>query len=187
MPLPRTFIDTNVLFPFSVMDLMLALTEDGIHTVLWSDPLLNEWERVIVRSGRRSGEAASAITSAIRQHFPDGYVPTADFAHLIDRMPGDDPDDRIHMAAAIGGAATHLVTYNLTDFPTAALARCGVTVIDPDAYLLMLLAESCEEVLATVDRLAAEKRRPPMTTDDLLGRLEKAGVSQFAARARMFV
>jgi hypothetical protein len=27
------FIDTNVLFPFSVMDLMLALTEGGIHDV----------------------------------------------------------------------------------------------------------------------------------------------------------
>ena len=31
--LGRVFIDTNVLFPFSVMDLMLALTEDGIHDV----------------------------------------------------------------------------------------------------------------------------------------------------------
>jgi hypothetical protein len=28
------------LFPFSVMDLMLALTEDGIHDVMWSDDLL---------------------------------------------------------------------------------------------------------------------------------------------------
>jgi excisionase family DNA binding protein len=43
----RVFIDTNVLFPFSVMDLMLALTMDGIHDVMWSDDLLAEWERVI--------------------------------------------------------------------------------------------------------------------------------------------
>jgi hypothetical protein len=32
----RVFVDTNVLFPFSVMDLMLALTEDSVHEVLWS-------------------------------------------------------------------------------------------------------------------------------------------------------
>jgi excisionase family DNA binding protein len=44
----RVFVDTNVLFPFSVMDLMLALTEDGIHDVMWTDVLLDEWERVIV-------------------------------------------------------------------------------------------------------------------------------------------
>ena len=30
----KVFIDTNVRFPFSVMDLMLALTEDGIHDVM---------------------------------------------------------------------------------------------------------------------------------------------------------
>lgn len=28
----RVFVDTNVLFPFSLMDLMLALTEDAVHT-----------------------------------------------------------------------------------------------------------------------------------------------------------
>ncbi len=38
----RVFVDTNVLFPFSVMDLMLALTEDGIHDVVWTDALLDE-------------------------------------------------------------------------------------------------------------------------------------------------
>jgi hypothetical protein len=27
----RVFLDTNVLFPFSLMDFMLALTEDEIH------------------------------------------------------------------------------------------------------------------------------------------------------------
>jgi excisionase family DNA binding protein len=32
----RVFLDTNVLFPFAVMDLMLALTEEGIHDVMWS-------------------------------------------------------------------------------------------------------------------------------------------------------
>ncbi len=30
----RILPDTNVLFPFSVMDLLLALSEDGIHDVI---------------------------------------------------------------------------------------------------------------------------------------------------------
>lgn len=59
----RIFIDTNVLFPFSVMDMMLAPTEDSVHEVLWSRALLAEWERVIVREQRRS---AAAVTAAIR-------------------------------------------------------------------------------------------------------------------------
>ncbi|WP_255495185.1 MULTISPECIES: hypothetical protein [unclassified Nocardiopsis] len=33
----RVCVDTNVLFPFSVMDLVLALTEDMVHEVHWTD------------------------------------------------------------------------------------------------------------------------------------------------------
>jgi predicted nucleic acid-binding protein len=186
-PLPRVFIDTNVLFPFSVMDLMLALTEDGIHTVLWTDALLEEWERVIVRSGRRSVTSAAAVTAAVRKFFPDSEVPFDDYAGLIAGMPGDDPDDRVHSAAAVAGRATHLVTHNLADFPAARLAEFGVTVTDPDAYLCGLFGEFADEVTATVVRLAGEKRRPPMNTADLLGHLERAGVGRFAALVRPLV
>jgi hypothetical protein len=69
--LPRVLVHTNVLFPFSVMDLMLALTEDGIHTLIWNDALLKEWERVIVHSGRCSVSSAAAVTGAVRKFFPE--------------------------------------------------------------------------------------------------------------------
>jgi len=62
-------MDTNVLFPFSVMDLMLALTEDSVHEIVWSQRLLSEWERVIVREQHRSADSAAAVTRAIRRFF----------------------------------------------------------------------------------------------------------------------
>jgi hypothetical protein len=99
----RVFVDTNVLFPFSVMDLMLVLTEDGVHEVLWTQALLAEWERVIVRAQRRSAASAAAITAANREYFADSEVPEPACTHLIERMPGKDLDDRVHMAAAIAG------------------------------------------------------------------------------------
>lgn len=55
----RVLADTNVPFPFSVMDLLLALSEDGVHEVLWTYDLLEGWERVIVREQKRSPESAS--------------------------------------------------------------------------------------------------------------------------------
>ncbi|MFH8513843.1 hypothetical protein ACH4CE_01575 [Streptomyces gelaticus] len=67
----RVFVDTNVLFPFSVMDVMLALTEDSVHEIVWSERLLAEWERVIVREGRRSAESAAAVAQAVRRFFAD--------------------------------------------------------------------------------------------------------------------
>jgi hypothetical protein len=99
-------------------------------------------------------------------------------------MPGDDPDDRVHMAAAVAGRATHIVTHNLSDFPAARLAEHGVTVTDPDTYLCELFGEFGDEVTSTVVRLAGEKRNPPMSTADLLGHLERAGMGRFVALIR---
>jgi excisionase family DNA binding protein len=87
----RVFVDTNVLFPFAVMDLMLALTEDGIHDVMWSDDLLDEWERVIVRERHRSPDAAAAITATIRQFFADTRIPIQNYQGMVSEVDGPDP------------------------------------------------------------------------------------------------
>lgn len=180
----RVFADTNVLFPFSIMDLMLALTEDAIHEVVWTEALLAEWERVIVREHHRAAESAASITAAIRGFFPEGRIAEEEYAQHIQAMPGDDPDDRRHMAAAVASRAQLIVTWNLADFPAEPLAELGVRVTDPDAYLCELIHELPNEVVATVVRLAAEKRRPPKTPSDLANDLAKAGVPAFAERLR---
>lgn len=107
-------------------------------------------------------------------------MPEPAYAHLIDQMPGKDPDDRVHMAAAVAGGAAAIVTWNLADFPAGALASHGVRVYTPDDYLCDLLEAWPHEVLDTVVRLAGEKRRPPMTPVDLTSLLAKAGVPAFA-------
>ncbi|MGH3679253.1 MAG: PIN domain-containing protein [Natronosporangium sp.] len=180
----RVFVDTNVLFPFSVMDLMLALTEDAVHEVIWTETLLAEWERVIIRQHRRSAESAASITAAIREFFPESRIAAEDYASLVTSMPGADPDDRHQMAAAISGRARILVTWNLRDFPAEPLAALGLRVADPNQYLCELLDQFPQEVTATVARLAGEKRRPPKTPTDLANDLAKAGVETFADRLR---
>ncbi|MFG2624955.1 PIN domain-containing protein [Streptomyces sp. NPDC048473] len=142
----RVFVDTNVLFPFSVMDVMLALTEDAIHEIVWSERLLAEWERVIVREGKRSAKSAAAVAQAVRRFFPDCEIEAAVYGHLVDEMPGDDPDDRHHSAAAVAAGADALITWNLADFPAGDLAERGVRVIDPDSYLCGLYKELPHEV-----------------------------------------
>ncbi|WP_031160615.1 PIN domain-containing protein [Streptosporangium roseum] len=180
----RVFVDTNVLFPFSLMDLMLALTEDAVHTVVWSDHLLEEWERVIVRERHRSTSAAARISAAMREFFADTRVSEDDYKHVLEHLDGPDPDDCHHMAAAIVGRAQTVVTWNLTDFPVATLSRYGLTVTDPDTYLCSLLAQSPHEVVAVLARMAKGKRRPPLTGLDITHALERAGVPVFARRAR---
>lgn len=178
----RVFVDTNVLFPFSLMDLMLALSEDGIHEVVWTERLLVEWERVIVREQQRTPAAARSIAHAIRTYFDDCEIPETAYAHLVEALPGRDPDDRHHAAAAIAARASALVTWNLRDFPAEPLAECGVRLLDPDAYLRELLDAVPFEVLATVRRMAGGRTRPPMTALDLAERFGKSGAITFADR-----
>lgn len=164
---------------------MLALSQDRIHTLLWSDRLLDEWERVIVREQHRSPQAAASIATAIRDYFPENRVPEADYKHLLAGLDGPGPDDlHHHAAAAAAGRATTLITWNLTDFPATTLGPLGITATDPDTYLCSLLERDPTEVTATLRRMAAEKRRPPMATGDLLDALSRAGVPVFARRAR---
>ncbi|WP_326552048.1 PIN domain-containing protein [Micromonospora sp. NBC_01813] len=180
----RVFVDTNVLFPFSVMDVMLALTEDSVHEVLWTQALLAEWERVIVREQHRTAASAAAITSAIREYFADSEIPESAYTRLVAQMPGDDPDDRVHMAAAIAGGAEAIVTWNQADFPAVPLAARRIRVCAPDGYLCGLFDAWPDEVLGSIVRLAGEKRRPPMSPTDLTSLLAKAGVPDFADRLR---
>ncbi len=178
----RVFVDTSVLFPFSLMDLFLALTEDGVHQVVWTDELLDEWERVIVREQRRTPETASSVIAAIREFFADGRIDTEAYAHLIDQMPGEDLDDRPHMAAAIAGHADVLVTADRAGFPANPLRRLGVAVMDTDTYLVGLFEEFPDEVTATVVRVAGERTRPPTTPSDLLATLRGAGLRALPER-----
>jgi len=183
----RVFVDTNVLFPFSLMDLMPSLAEDYVHDVVWSDRLLDEWQRVIVREGHRSPEAAALIADHIRAGFADSRIPEDAYKHLLAELDGPDHDELHHIAAAIAGNAETLITWNLPDFPTEALGPHGITVTPPDPYLCSLLEQVPDEVLTTIGRMAARKRRPPMSPLDIVNALERARVPAFAHRVRQML
>lgn len=67
--LQRVFIDTSELFPFTIMDVLLTLAEDFLFTWVWTDEVLDEWEEVIVREGKRTPDSAASVAIAVRSHF----------------------------------------------------------------------------------------------------------------------
>lgn len=97
----RVYVDANELFPFTVMDVILGLAEDLVIDFVWSEELLEEWQRVIVREGARSAQSAAAVAGAVRRFFAAGRVDPASYRHRVADMPGRDPGDRVHTAAAI--------------------------------------------------------------------------------------
>jgi len=135
----RVFVDANELFPFSVMDLVLSLAEDLLIDFVWADELIDEWERVIVREGKRTPETARAVSDAVRHFFVTTRIDPATYRHRVDDVPGRDVDDRVHTAGCAFGGATVLLTRNRRDFPHDFLAEHGLTVSSADDYLTGLL------------------------------------------------
>jgi predicted nucleic acid-binding protein len=180
----RVFVDANELFPFSVMDLVLALAEDLLIDFTWTDELLDEWERVIVREGRRTPETARSVSEAVRRFFTTTRIDPTSYRHRITDVPGRDPADRVHTAACAFGGATVLLTRNRGDFPKEFLSEHGVTVSSADDFLVGLLRRRPAAFVDVVVRLASEKHRPPVTPCDLVAGLRRGGAERLGASLR---
>lgn len=176
----RVLLDTCVLFKPLLCDTLLTIAEDGLFHPLWSEDILTELERNLVRYGIPE----AAVAHRIRQmtvHFPGSIV--SDHRQLIPAMRND-PKDRHVLAAAVRGGAELLVTENLRDFPASAAKPYDIDVVDQDTFLLDQLDLAPRAVYAALERQVSRYRRVPRSVDDLLIALGSAGSNcpKFATR-----
>jgi hypothetical protein len=180
----RVLPDTNVCYPISLLDLVLRCDEASLVSVLWTEDLLAELTRTWVAKGVRSVEAAEHLCQQIRSTFVGQDISRAEYESLIDKMPGRDPDDHVHAAAAASRAPVTLLTNNIRDFPRIALGKLGVTVQTPDEFLLELLAPQPGDLIDVVREMATSRHNPAMTIAEMLEVLGRAGVPRFAELVR---
>jgi predicted nucleic acid-binding protein len=184
----RVFADTNTLYPFYVCDLLLHCAEEDLFEILWSEDLFAELIKVIPRSGRKSLPVVERMCAAIREAFPDGEIPRKAYEYLIDQMPGPDPDDHIHSAAAIGGHADVLLTRDTKGFPPTALRKRGLRVTTVDQFLCEQFALFPDDLIRVLDNQAADLTRSRLTRDDLLNQLgHQSGAPRFAQRVHRYL
>jgi len=88
------------------------------------------------------------------------------------------------LAAAIRSGASAIVTSNLADFPTQALAPFQIEPKHPDDFVTELIDSAPAVVLAAVTRQAAELRSPPRSVSDLFETLQSVGLPMSVARLR---
>lgn len=166
------------------MDILLTLSEDRLFDWVWTDELLDEWERVITREKHRSRESARAITDAVRTWFASTRIDPTTYRHRITADLSPDESDRVHIAACLDGRADVIVTRNTADFSTGLLGDHGVRVITADEYLLELSRRRPHAVRESITRLAARRTRPATTPCELVERIRGAGAARFADRMR---
>jgi hypothetical protein len=97
----------------SLMDMILTLDRVDAHRFIWSETLLAEWRRVVLRARPDGTARVDSLIAAIRTAFAATCVREEAFMPLVPTLSGPDPDDILHMAAAIAGNATILTTNNL--------------------------------------------------------------------------
>lgn len=113
--------------------------------------------------------------------FPDALV--TGYESLTGGM-ANHPKDRHVLAAAARANAEVVVTFNLNDFPEAALKPYDVEAIHPDEFLLDQLDLYPGVTIDVLRHQAASYRRVPNTIPDILVLLERTGVPRFAAEVR---
>lgn len=182
--LQRVFIDTSELFPFTIMDLLLTMSEDFLFTWVWPDELLDEWEEVIVREGVRTPDSARSVTDAVRIHFSKYQIDGTLYRDKLSDSLSPDPGDRLHAAACIHGDVDVLLTRNLKDFQTQEIAHAGVQVMTSDALLYDLLSHHRQAVIESFTRATESKTNPPRTPAEQADCISNAGAPQFAEALR---
>lgn len=148
-------------------DTLLRLAEPpAIFDPRWSDEILLEMSRVLVRRFAKAPAKALYREASMRSFFPralvDGFQP------LIGEMQNH-PKDRHVLAAALACNADYLVTFNLRDFPSAAVK--STTIVGPSAFLKTLWRLDAS---AVGSRLQEQADAVGFHWDELLDRLAQS-------------
>lgn len=107
-------LDANVLYPYRVRDVLLTFCQEGLFRARFTDQILEEWTRSVIRTKPKFEVSVRQQEAIIRKVFDDSLVKGHEpFIAALD-LP--DPSDRHVLAAAIRSNAQVIVTENLKDF-----------------------------------------------------------------------
>jgi predicted nucleic acid-binding protein len=169
------FLDSSVLYPAPLRDLLLELAVADLYRAKWSDAVHEEWIGAILKKRRDLTRAQLERTrDLMNAHVRDAVV--TDFEQLINVLDLPDPGDRHVLAAAIRGRADLLVTLNLKDFPADKLDRWGIEAQHPDQFLTHQFHLSQPVFLQAVKTVRLRLKNPPKSVEDYLDTLRAQGL-----------
>ena len=174
-------LDACVLYPPSLRDLLMWLASSRVYTPRFTEEIHAEWTRNVLADSREAKPAQIDRTRRLMNQ----VVPKCLVSGYESHIPGlslPDADDRHVLAAAIEANASLIVTYNLADFPTPALAVFGVQAVHPDAFLGSLLDAKPALFLSAVRNHRASLHNPPKDVAGYLQTLKANRLTEIARR-----
>jgi len=170
-------LDTNVIFPIEIRDLLFWFAYYELFTPKWSSQIFYEWDDVMERKGVKKEERDKRLLKA-NLAFPDALV--QNYEPLIDTITLRDKKDRHVLAAAIKINANIIVTNNLKDFPKEYLSTFGIIAISADDFITDIIDLNPEQAVKAFKTLVLYRRNPDLDVYEVLDRLRNNGLKQAA-------
>ena len=144
----------------------------GFFQPYWSYRIHDEWTgNLLVNrpdlSPERLARTRQLMNAAIPRALVTGYEP------LIETLTLPDSNDRHVLAAAIHSKASVIVTFNLRDFPKAALAPYNLIAQSPDDFLFDACTPFENDFLTMVRRHRSRLTNPPKSLEAYLATLSQ--------------
>lgn len=166
-------LDTNVIFPIEIRDLLFWFAHYELFTPKWSAHIVDEWEKAMIAKGISEEKIEQNISRA-NKAFPDALV--INYEPLIETLTLPDIKDRHVMAAAIKTNANLIVTNNLKDFPDDYLSSFGLTVKSADDFLTDIIDLNHDKAIEAFKKLVFNRRNPDLDEYEVLDILRKNGL-----------
>ncbi len=161
-------LDACVLIPASIRDTLLRAAEKEMYRLHWSDLVLEEVGRNLVKQRMTTKEGAKDLIDAMQRFFPESKV--HGFESLISSMTNDEKDRHV-LAVAVASNSQIIVTRNIRDFPEASLNPFDIEAQTPDQFLMHLFDLSPQSVVELLAQQARDLGNPPMSLQELLEEL----------------
>ncbi len=135
--------DACVLYPFHQRNILIQASVDGLFDARWTEEIHDEWMRNLIANVPSIPLERLQPTRRLMEFaLPEALV--GGFHHHVDSIALPDPNDRHVVAAAIETNASHILTWNLRDFPVKAIEKHGLVRATPDSFLADLYNQASD-------------------------------------------
>lgn len=179
-------LDACVLYPAPLRDLLLSIATEGVFRARWTEKIHAEWTRNLLIKRPDLHPDSLARTVALMNEAVDDCL-VHNYEYLIDSLVLPDLNDRHVLASAIVGHADAIVTFNLKDFPEAAVSPHGIEILHPDDFLIAQYDLNPIGMLSIVKAHRERLRKPPKSVDEFITTCEQQGLPQLCVVLRQAV
>ena len=173
--------DACVLYPNFLRDFLVRLAihgrRQGVLRVKWTGRIHREWMAAVLRQRPELRIALRRTRQLMDRHVRGCRV--RGYQRWEQRLMLPDANDRHVLAAALACVADVIVTFNISDFPPAALNPFHVTAVEPDTFVYQLLESGIVESAAADHR--ASLTRPTLSASEYLDALVRSRLPGTAA------